>query len=253
MCLLLVFSTTRRVFAKVKGRRSHNISLDRWGILLVLVLWAVATFIMFGQLGPGEGAAAVAPLSAKEQRVIKEDERAAAAEVARQRIAQLEAQSNVFAKTYERNLDELAIRVFRKEKSRLDADRRQRMEQERWKEKVRHLRGPSTPANKPQYLRTIRGKIRKLKIPRELEEEELQLFTGQHDNEMKRLAHILGAVDNQLAAHFLSVKWNCDNAESCATVTEKLVKDAVATARRSANRLFATAPDIIENAKAVFG
>ena len=45
----------------------------------------------------------------------------------------------------------------------------------------------------------------------------------------------------------------CSNAESCATVTEKLVKDAVATARRSANRLFATAPDIIENAKAVFG
>jgi hypothetical protein len=71
---------------------------------------------------------------------LKAEERAAAAEAARQRIAQIEADSNLLAKTYDNSLDELSIKVFRKEKSRLDADRRQRMEQERWKEKVSKLR-----------------------------------------------------------------------------------------------------------------
>jgi hypothetical protein len=44
----------------------------------------------------------------------------------------------------------------------------------------------------------VNGKIRKIKVPRELEEEELRMFSTQHDNEMKRLARILGAFNPKL-------------------------------------------------------
>ena len=45
----------------------------------------------------------------------------------------------------------------------------------------------------------------------------------------------------------------CSDAQSCARATEHLVTSGIAAAHQSANRLFATAPDIVANAKAVFG
>jgi hypothetical protein len=48
-------------------------------------------------------------------------------------------------------------------------------------------------------------------------------------------------------------KMGCNDGASCASVTDALIVKGIETARQSASILYATAPDIHEDAKAVFG
>eukprot|EP00854_Cymbomonas_tetramitiformis_P024174 gene24174-29347_t len=92
---------------------------------------------------------------------------------------------------YEDDLDEMSKRIFHTERTRLDRDRSQRMEAERWKAK-------------------INGTVHKLKVARELEPEEIVHFNVQHANELKRLSRDLS-------------KLKCEDHEACKAALRSLV------------------------------